>query len=726
MIEINLTLEVALRIMVTLWFSTLKPWIGSSFDPTKHDIGTELIIRDRRRLKYQGKPPSFSMHTVAGLAKAIPCRLLPGTLALLLGSTLAPHKAAAFDCFGFCGTDDEPPPISAETLPYKMTFESHGRDTKDDNDIEQALRDASGSYKLRHEAPPDGESLLRRLQADRTVLIDALWSLGYYDAHIDFFIGDERVVFGEFDNTATARTAASYLNRSAVPIKVKAELGPLFRLRRVHVDYPREDAPNGLPRMAFRLKEGAPARSADIRAAQVRLVDWFRGRGHPLAKIADVKATVDHEAGVMDLDLVVAPGRAAGIGDVTITTPPGIPQSVVASHVYLKQGEAYSPDRLTETKTSIARIPAIAGVRVREGDTLDAQGNLPLFIDVTERPVHLIGFSARYSTRDGPGVTTYWEDRNLFGGGEKLRLEGDLSLLRRIDGTTAGLNNVRLSDFGARFGASFIKPGMFGTPNDLLIDAMANRERVGNGTYGGYTGRAEGGTIGVIHRFSDTASVQVGIQGKQSVSTDVLGEIDARLIGLTSATHYDSTDSLLDPTRGIRAAGSLNLYGKAVGSTLNLVEAKASISSYYALDEEANYVLAGRLAAGSLSGAALDRIPAEERFYSGGGGSVRGFTFGTISPLLFGQITGGRSLLEASAEARIKVTETIGVVPFIDVGGAFRSSLPDFRDYFGIGAGIGLRYLTPIGPIRLDVATPVNKRRGDSPIAVYVSVGQAF
>jgi len=698
-------------------------------DPKNCNAGEELIFRQSRRLEFQfkGTQTSFLDQIVAHLAKAIPCRSLPSACAVLISLTVFQEKAAAFDCFGFCGNDDEPPPISAETLPYKITFEAHGRDAKDDSDIEQALRDASGSYKLRHEAPADGESLIRRLQADRNTLLDGLWSLGYYDAKIDFFIGDTPLTFGDYDNTPGVRTAASYLNRAAVPIKIKAELGPLFRLRRVHVDYPHDDAPNGLPRLAFRLKEGDPARSADIRAAQLRLVDWFRARSHPWAKIADVKATVDHEAGVMDLDLIVAPGNAAGIGDVTITTPPDIPPSVVASHVYLQRGEAYSPDRLTETKTSIARIPAIAGVRVREGDALDAQGNLPLFIDVTERPVHLIGFTARYSTKDGPGLTSYWEDRNLFGGGERLRIEGDVSLLQRIDGTSFhGFDNIKLSDFGARFGASFIKPGMFGTPNDLLIDATANRERVGNNTFGGYTARAEGGTVGVIHRFSDMASVQVGLQGKQSVSTDVLGEIDARLIGLTSAAHYDSTDSLLNPTRGIRAAGTLNVYGEAVGSTLNLIEAKASLSGYYALDEEANYVLAGRIAAGSLSGAALDKIPSEERFYSGGGGSVRGYTYGTISPLLFGQITGGRSLLEGSAEARIKVTETIGVVPFIDVGGAFRASVPDFRDYVGIGAGIGLRYLTPIGPIRLDVATPLNRRQGDSPIAVYVSIGQAF
>ena len=324
-------------------------------------------------------------------------------------------------------------------------------------------------------------------------------------------------------------------------------------------------------------------------------------------------------------------------------------------------------------------------------------------------------------------MTAYWEDRNIFGGAESLRLTGDVSLLERIDGTQYhGLSGIKASDFGARIGASFVKPGLFGTPNDLLVDAMANRERVGNNTFGGYTARATGGAIGIIHRFSDTISIQAGLRGERSSSVDVLGRVDATLVGVTSAAHYDTTDSLLDPTRGIRATGSLDAYPEGLGSTLNLVKARFAGSTYYALDEDANYVLAGRLAAGAMGGAALAAIPSEQRFYSGGGGSVRGFTYGTISPLLFGQITGGRSLLEGAAEIRVKITQTIGIVPFIDAGGAFRSSIPHFNDYVGIGAGLGLRYLTAIGPIRLDVATPVNRRSGDSPIAIYVSIGQAF
>lgn len=214
--------------------------------------------------------------------------------------------------------------------------------------------------------------------------------------------------------------------------------------------------------------------------------------------------------------------------------------------------------------------------------------------------------------------------------------------------------------------------------------------------------------------------------GERSSSSDALGRVDATLIGLTAGVRYDSTDNLLDPKKGMRLTGTVTGYPTALGSSVGLIEAKAVGSAYYSLDEDSRYVLAGRLGLGTIGGADLGDIPSGHRFFAGGGGSVRGYTYRTVSPMAFGSIIGGRSLFEASAEARIKITDTIGIVPFVDVGGAFSSSLPDFKEFVAVGAGLGLRYLTPIGPIRLDVATPVNKRSGDRPVAVYVSIGQAF
>ncbi|MDB5651726.1 MAG: surface antigen variable number repeat family protein, partial [Hyphomicrobiales bacterium] len=423
----------------------------------------------------------------------------------------------------------------------------------------------------------------------------------------------------------------------------------------------------------------------------------------------------------------VEPGPLAGIGRVAIDGTKDVDPRVIASHIYLEEGEPYSPQKIVDTRKSISRISALGSVRIRESETLDINGNLPLFVDVTERKPRVIGFSARYSTIDGPGLQTYWEHRNLFGGAERLRLEGDLTLMPRIDGTRiSGIKDLKWSDLGNRFSASFEKPALGGSRNDLLIDAQAVHERVGTRAFGGYTNRAGGATLAIKNRFSDTFSIQGGVQAERSSSTDVLGRVDATLIGLTSSVRFDNTDNLLNPTTGFRFTATANGYPTALGSTVGLVEARATGSTYYALDDEARYVLAGRLGVGTIGGAELADIPSAHRFYAGGGGSVRGYAYHTVSPEYQGQITGGRSLFEASAEARIRLTDTIGVVPFVDVGSAFTSGLPDLKQFVAVGAGLGLRYLTPIGPIRIDLATPVNKRSGDKLLALYISIGQAF
>jgi translocation and assembly module TamA len=289
------------------------------------------------------------------------------------------------------------------------------------------------------------------------------------------------------------------------------------------------------------------------------------------------------------------------------------------------------------------------------------------------------------------------------------------------DGPGRAADTAFFDYLGGRVTASFVKPALGGSPNDLLFDTTLLRERTE-----GYTSRLASGTAGIRHRFSERFSAQAGVEVERGAARDVLSEIDYTLVGLPVSVAYDSTDRPLDPSRGLRVVGGVTPYPGFLGSSVAMTVARATASIYVALDEEARTVLAGRVSLGSILGADLTDIPANRRFFAGGGGSVRGFAYKSLGPRLRGEPIGGRSLLEASLEARIKVTETIGIVPFIDIGSAFEESIPALGEGIRIGGGIGLRYYTSFGPIRLDIATPLKGEKGEGAVAVYLGFGQAF
>lgn len=652
------------------------------------------------------------------MRRASPPRLV--ALALTLLVAVGTQPARAFDLFGLFGSEPEPPPPSATALPYTLRITG-----TDDSDVLRALQDTSTLYRLRQEPPPDGEGLLRRAETDRAKLADVLSGYGYYQGTVTIRI-DGAPVPGQAASAVGA--AEAWRNRGLVPVRIAVDLGPLYQLRRITVRDPAGNPfpDSALPARVTRVDDDVPARSATVLAREAQIVDQFRAQGHPFAKVIARDPVVDDSAHVMDVTFTVAPGPVAGLGPVTVSGAPGIDPATIRSFIYAEPGDPYSPQAVAAIRRSVARIEGIGGVRVREGTTLDADGNLPLFVAVTERERNLVGVSARYSTVDGPGVRAYYANRNLFGGGESFRVDADIYYLGLGNDPFANqrkLAGIGTNGLGGRLSATYVQPALWGTRNDFLANAFITREVQQSYLVDG------GGVSGAIrHRFSDTFSAQIGLDAQAGRSKDALGTVNYRLIGVPASVTYDSTDSLLDPTRGVRAIASLAVYPGAISSP-GIVVAKAQGSTYYALDDEARMILAGRVGFGSVSGAPLGEIPDNFRFFAGGGGSVRGYPYRTLGPIgPFNLPIGGRSLLEASLEARIKVTDTIGVVPFFDAGTAFASATPDFDEKIRKSVGIGLRYYTGIGPIRADVAFPLDPYKGGHvrPAVLYLSLGQAF
>jgi translocation and assembly module TamA len=637
-----------------------------------------------------------------------------------------PGGALAFDLLDFFGRE-KPPAASQEALPYAIAFDIPGASTK----LIEALRNASRLYKLRQDAPADGDSLVQRAAGDLGPLIDTLWGAGNYGTTVVINVAGVPLTIDDVAAARATAAAEAYRARAAVPVGIKVETGPIYRVRDISII----DAATGqpfpptiIPARVVKSVPGDPARAADIRAARAAVIDHFRAKSHPFAKVIDTKPVVYHRLRVMDVVIVLDPGPKVPFGSATVAGKTGVDPAVVRSFIYAEPGKPYSPAVIAESRKSILQLPAISSARIREGEEIDAAGGVPLIAEVTDRKLRIVGLSARYSSLDYPAVRAFWQHRNLFGGAESLRLETDFFIPPRTTSSFYDtIEHLRWSDLAGRVSASFIKPALEGTRDDLLLNALIEKDRTGGDQFGGYTSQRVGANAAIRHRFSSTFFTQIGFVAEAGRTSDTLGNIDYLLFGAPASVSYDSTNHLLDPTNGMRFAGSVTAYPSFLGSSVGMAEGRAQASTYFALDENARIVLAGRTAIGSVAGAGLSDIPANHRFYAGGAGSVRGYRYRSLSPLgPTGEVIGGRSLVEASLEARIKVTDTIGIVPFVDVGNAFLASYPDFGEPLRVATGVGLRYYTAIGPIRVDAAFPLNRRDGDDTYAIYVGIGQAF
>lgn len=601
----------------------------------------------------------------------------------------------------------EPPTIDA--TPYNLTIDVKTTE----RDIRNAVTDASNLERLKGRPPAGSAGLIRRALSDGPAINAALYSLGYYGSKIRITVaGNDPDAPNIFDIVETSR------KRGPVPVVVTVDPGPQFHFGRIAIldaktRRPLLDAPS-LASLGF--EPGAAALATTVVRAETSLTNHWREAGHPFARVVDKDVVADHAVRQLDVTFYVEPGPPATFGRFTVKGAEFLTPRFIEDRIEIAPGTPYSPDVLNRLRRRLLEYEAIATVRLIEADHLEPDGSLPITIEVSPRKPNYVGFSASYSSTDGSAINGYWGARNLFGGGETLRLDAQVSWF--------GQESEAVPDadpFGYKLSATFVKPGIITARDDLITSAAVLRE-----VTNAYVREAGTFLAGVRHRFNDEMSLQVSADLEQSRVWDTTGVNDYFIAGVPFEFNYDSTDNKLDPSKGIRFTGIAEPFAKLGDADGMPAMLNARFSTYYALDEAKRYILAGRVAAGSIFGADLTDVPPQRRFYVGGGGSLRGYDYQSASPRnADGIVIGGRSYFEASFEARIKVTDTIGVVPFVDMGSAFASEAPDF-DEMKYSAGIGLRYYTSIGPLRLDVAFPLNPGPDDGSYGIYVSLGQSF
>jgi len=615
--------------------------------------------------------------------------------AFVLGLALLPVQAFALSLFGInlFGEDEEEISVIADPQPYSaeivLTEEAEG--------ARAAAESASALFKDRNEPASGMAGLLARARDDYGRILGALYEEGLYGASVSIRIDGREA--GELPPDADIAPNPTVI--------IRVEPGPVFAFGNLVIENraaPLEDAP------AF--SAGEVARPAAIRrAARIAVNDWRR-QGHPKAEVTNQDIVARHDARLVDVGLTVTPGPRARIGAITVEGARDVDPQFIIRQSGLQPGAVYDPDAIDRAKEELVDLDLFRVVQISEDAPVGPDGTLPITIVVKEKPPRRIGAGATVSTTDGLGIETFWLHRNLFGQGERLRL----------DARIAGIGfPVETADFDYYLGGVFTKPGVITPDTDLTAELTAQRTVLTR-----YTETSAEARLGFAHEFTDELSATFGAAVKGGRYFDpVFGSRDFLTTGVYGGIEYDSRDDATDATEGIYAALDIEPYYEWVYSNPSLL-ATAEGRTYFSFDPESNFVLAGRVKLGALLGPPISEAPPDKLFFAGGGGSVRGFPYRSIGVPGPDGTTGGTLLAEASVEARVKVTDTIGIVGFIDAGYVSDMSFAGISEGTQIGAGLGLRYYTGLGPIRLDAAIPVNRRPGDPDYAIYAGIGQAF
>ncbi len=563
----------------------------------------------------------------------------------------------------------------------------------DNSDLADLLDKVSELKTLEARPPASEEALKRRADRDLGRLADAAHSLGYWDAGFAYRI----------DTTADPQK-----------VMVTVTPGSLYHIAAVMVLGP-DGKTLALPpgEAALPLKPGAPARTAPVLATETALLADFGDSGHPFAKVEHRQVVIDHSAHTMAVTYTIAPGPPTRFGAVAIKGLKKLDPDYVERRLRWRRGEVYNTAKVEATRQSLIESGLFNAVRITPTAEGAQPGTARMTIEATERPHRTIGAGVGYNTSQGAAARVFWENRNLFGHAEYLRLSA-----------TAGQQVYGLN-------ANFRRPDFLATDQDFLATA-----EIADETPTAYHSRRALATAGFERRFGRQLTIGAAIEGEQAdvqqlanVSTNTSAQRTQHytLFGVPAYIKLDTTDDLLSPTRGWRAQLAVTPAHIFSSPSETFMTNLVSASTYWKIDPEGRAVLAGRVALASLDGAPLSGVPADQRIYAGGGGSIRSYGYQMAGPLApNNDPIGGKSSLVLNFESRVKVTDTIGLVPFIDAGSYYETSVPQLDHRLFYGVGLGLRYYTSFGPLRLDLATPLYKRSADSWVQVYVSLGEAF
>lgn len=632
---------------------------------------------------------------------------------------------------------------AADPQPYKVDMASTG-----DSTLNSTLKATSQLETLRKTAPVGPFGLIGRARGDLERLKTVLDSFGYYQSYVEI-----RIDGLPLDDPGVGEELTSRSKDNDAEIKITFSIGPLYHLRKIEID---GTVPGGAEN-ALQLESGAPAVAADVLAAGERLATALEDQGYAFAKVDTPIAYEDPPNRVLDVKFHVETGDLVKIGEIRIRGLKTVKESVVRKRLLVHTGEQYGATKVEAARKDLLALGVFSSVSVRLGSKPDSEGRLPVTFNTRERLGHAVSLSAAYSSDLGGSTGVSWTKRNVSGGADSLTLSA--TAINLGGGTSS--NGV-----GYDVNGKYLIPDWLERNQSMQVAVGSIRQFLDAYDQTAYTG-----SVTVNRKLSSIWSVSAGLgieqehinQHECNVGQCIdlnpgCQEIpnppkDAKapppcnerfsytLLSLPITALFNTTglDSPLeDATHGVRVSVSVTPTFSFGHPSTRFFVTQGTGSLYFDLNNiglnktPARSVLALRALAGLAVGASQFSLPPDQRFYAGGSGTIRGYRYQSVGPLFpNGNPIGGTAINAGTVEFRQRIGTNFGTAVFLDAGNVSQNLSP-FNGQLKSGAGVGLRYYTPIGPIRLDVAVPLQRRHGpdepnpDDAFEIYIGLGQAF
>lgn len=630
---------------------------------------------------------------------------------------------------------------------YRVKIHSVGNET-----IDKVLSDTSNLVSLQKTNAVNAFALAGRIKSDYQRFKTAMDSFGYYNAKIHMQIGtaatlhnnkkmlklnkknkpdtifnheDDIVARGVIDGTNA--DLPNFIDRvpaqQDVIIMVHIEKGPQYYIGSIKFKNGTSDKTVQLTpqqQELFPLKVNSPAVSADIVSARDKLLKGLREEGYALVKISEPIAYLHPDTLTLDVTYDMNMGPIVDIGTIEFEGLKKVHADYVRKRLLLHTGQLYQPSTIENARMDLASIGVFSSIDVHAADHVDRFGRLPLKLTFKEAKRRTVSVEAGYSTDLGGRLGAKWTHHNVFGNAEQLKLAA----------MATGIAGTAQRGLGYDIYADFTKPD-FGDRNQ---DFNARIEAVKQKLYS-YNQTAFLAKAGMNRKFGKRWSISAYLGGIQEHIVQRGERNDYTMINLPLSASYDGTglsNPMMSPDHGMKASVSVTPTESFGNKNVFFAILQGSASTYFdftqlGLTKPGRSIMAFRGNIGSIQGASRMNLPPDQRLYAGGTSTVRGFRYQGVGPQFKGSkyAKGGKAMDTGTAEFRQRILGKFGAQAFIDVGQVSDNSMP-FEGKVQAGVGGGVRYYTPMGPIRLDVAVPVKRPyRGDH-FEVYIGLGETF